>query len=208
MVVTLETFFKHLGIEVHDCWFDDESYFTHSLPIPKEVVYNKNTFELSTCLMIYPSRPNLFEGLDVAQPFDRFDIETHTFVKSWVTADVLKDTLANYLSLPANTLMKSKMMINLIENRLAFPLSDYPKKPDGTYDNSFNMDTVIFDEMGEPYWSCPHQVALVKFDRFVTFVDSVRTTPATYNPERKTLKSKFVAVDPTTWKLYFDPTNP
>lgn len=53
------------------------------------------------------------------------------------------------------------MMINLFENRIAFPLGKYPKNANGEYDNTFNFETIIFNEMGEPYWDNPHQVALV-----------------------------------------------
>ena len=44
--------------------------------------------------------------------------------------------------------MKDKMLVNLFENRLAFPLKNYPKKPTGTagrfdLDGSFTINSTV-----------------------------------------------------------------
>ena len=103
--------------------------------------------------------------------------------------------------------MKDKMLVNLFENRLAFPLKNYPKKPTGIaggfeLDGSFTIDQMVFDDDGKPCWDNPHHIAMVKFSKLVAFAANP------YIPYKKTLYSKYVAVDPLSYNLVIDPLDP
>jgi hypothetical protein len=74
--------------------------------------------------------------LNKDKPLTLFNWKTHRFEVKWNPAEVTVSTFAEYLKLTSKTTIAKRMLVNLVENRLAFPLKDYPIKPnnDGTKD--------------------------------------------------------------------------
>lgn len=70
----------------------------------------------------YPEHPNYFKNLDPTKPFKKFNWETRKMEDSWVPSEVSKLSLESYLN-QYGGVMKNKILVNLVENRLAFPLT-------------------------------------------------------------------------------------
>jgi len=85
----------------------------------------------------------------------------------------------------------------------AFPLTEYPKKADGTYWADFPITYVHLSTYDIPYWDSVNEVALVPLYEYQTYVTGLYSRVDT--PLNMPSLAPFVAVNPITLELYFDP---
>ena len=58
---------------------------------------------------------------------------------------------------------------------VAFPLEDYPRFQNGSFDEGqISFFKTISDASGNDYWSSPHQIALVNLPNYVQYIEKLR----------------------------------